>query len=204
VGKYKKSQVRKLAKEFGLPTAERRDSRGICFVADSNEEFLRRYLKVKPGKIVDIDGNEIGEHQGLLYYTVGQRHGVDRSKIKNQRSKIVKKEEDMPPLYVVGIDIENNQLVVGREEDLYSKSLIAKDVSWIAGKEPSKNQIGARIRYRHPINSCQIKKISERQYQVEFEKSQRAITPGQSVVFYLKDQVLGGGIILDQKSKIKN
>lgn len=194
VGKYRKFEVRKIAQKFDLPTANRKDSRGICFVADSNENFLRKYLKVKPGKIVDIDGNEIGEHQGLLYYTVGQRH-IKNAKFKMQNSKLFEKDKDIPPLYVIDIDIQKNRLIIGREEDLYKKTLIAEDLNWISGHKPSKSQIGARIRYRHPINMCRIKKLSEGRYQVEFAKPQRAITPGQSVVFYRKDQVLGGGII---------
>jgi len=194
VGKYQKSEVRKLARRFDLPTASRKDSRGICFIATTNEKFLKKYLKVKPGPIVDIDGVEIGEHRGLLYYTVGQRHGYGSIKL-NRNSKLKIKNKDIPPLYVVSVDVKNNLLVVGREEDLYQKELVAEDVSWISGKEPAEKKIGARIRYRHPINDCIIKKISKNRWQVKFEKPQRAITPGQSVVFYHGEEVLGGGII---------
>ncbi len=193
VGEYKKSEVRKLAHKFDLPTAERKDSRGICFVSTTNEKFLKKYLKVKPGSIVDIDGVEIGEHQGLLYYTVGQRHGYGSINLK--RSKLGKNKSLVPPLYVVSVDVKNNTLVVGKEEDLYEKELIAEDVSWISGEEPTSKNIGARIRYRYPINKCEIKKMAAGRYKVIFDKHQRAITPGQSVVFYQKDQVLGGGII---------
>ena len=200
VGKYQKPEVRKIAQKFDLPTATRKDSRGICFVSTSNEDFLRKYLKVQPGSIVDPDGVEIGEHEGLLYYTIGQRH-INNSKFKMQNSKLFEKDKDIPPLYVVDIDIRNNKLVIGREEDLYKKSLIAEDVSWISEKEPRVIKLGARIRYRHPINDCRIKKLSEGKYQVDFEEIQRAITPGQSVVFYLGDEVLGGGVISSENPK---
>jgi len=195
VGKYKKLKVRKIAAKMELPTATRKDSRGICFVSTTNEKFLKKYLKVKPGSIIDINGVEIGKHQGLLYYTVGQRH-IGKSNIKYQKSKILGKDKSLvPPLYVVSVDVKNNALVIGREEDLYKKELIAEGASWIAGKAPSSKNISARIRYRHPINKVRIEKISSNKYKVIFNKTQRAITPGQSIVFYQGDQVSGGGII---------
>jgi tRNA-specific 2-thiouridylase len=194
VGKYQKSEVRKIARKFDLPTADRKDSRGICFVAGKNEDFLRKYLKVKPGKICDPDGNEIGEHQGLLYYTVGQRQGFGNLNL--EKSELGEEKANIPPLYVISVDIKNNTLIVGREKDLYQKKLITENISWILGKEPSFSKMGARIRYRHPINECKIKKIDSNKYQIVFKKSQRAITPGQSVVFYHGEKVLGGGIIV--------
>ena len=195
VGKYKKPKVRKIAKGFSLPTAIRRDSQGICFVATTNEDFLKKHLKVKPGSIADINAQEIGEHQGLLYYTVGQRHGYGDLNLK--KSKLGKDKSKIPPLYVVSVDVRNNTLVVGLEENLYSKKLVAEDVSWIFGKEPKEKVIGARIRYRHPINRARIKKLSTGKYQVSFSRAQRAITPGQSIVFYdsRQERVLGGGVI---------
>lgn len=193
VGKYQKPEVRKMAKKFGLPTAERKDSRGICFVSTTNQDFLKKYLKTKPGDIVDVDGTKIGEHRGLLYYTVGQRH-ISNSQLALRDSQLGKK-KDIPPLYVIDINIEKNRLVLGEEKNLYKKELIAEDVNWIMGKEPELKNIGARIRYRHPINSCTIKKLTDNSYQITFKEPQRAITPGQSVVLYQDGEVLGGGII---------
>ena len=194
VGIYEKSKVRQIAKKLDLPTASRKDSQGICFIASTNEQFLKKNLKVKPGPIIDIDGIKVGEHDGLLYYTVGQRHGWGNLNLK--KSILGKNKSNIPPLYVVLIDVKSNTLVVGREEDVYSKELIVKDVSWILGSEPKDRNIGARIRYRHPINKCKIKLIKGNQYKVTFQKSQRAITPGQSVVFYSSGKALGGGIIV--------
>ena len=197
VGDMTKPQVRELAKKYGLPTAERRESQGICFIPDGDVAgFLKRHAKklLSPGDIVDINGNIIGVHQGLVNYTIGQREGLGLG--------------GPNAYYVVRLDKEKNILFVGDEKDLYRKELIATDLNWINpfsdvscqlsdsenGKQKTENRLGARIRHGHPIEKCQVSMIND-QIKVKFEKPQRAITPGQSIVFYGGKEVLGGGII---------
>jgi len=181
VGELTKPQVRAIAKKMKLPTAERKESQGICFIPDRDVcGFLRRHAKklTKPGLIYEMRGKVIGQHNGLVNYTIGQRGrlGLDSPKAN----------------YVVKLDSKNNILIVGDEKDLYRKKLIVTDLNWIQNKS---DVSGARIRYRHPINSCQIKDIGSGDIEVTFDEPQRAITPGQSIVFYNNNEVLGGGII---------
>ncbi len=207
VGGYTKSEVRKLAKEFKLPVLNIPESQEICFIQTKVDNFLKRYLMLKPGpiveqvhygvnKIIDTKGKIIGEHQGLWFYTIGQRKGIE-----------------LPggPFYVLKKDLRENILVVTKnEKDLYKKELIAKNIKWISGKAPKLPlKIKTKIRYKHKQASTVISKQKNGKIKVVFSKSQRAITPGQSVVFYLprsaspagerqagKDQeLLGGGII---------
>jgi len=198
VGDLTKPEVRKLALKYGLPTAERRESQGICFIPDRDVAgFLKRYAKKlkEPGNIIDIDGKIIGQHQGLVNYTIGQREGLGLGGPK--------------AYYVVKLIVKDNILVVGADIDLYQKDLIATDLNWLRplsdvgcpmsensenGKRKTENYIGARIRHGHPIEKCQISNIGD-QLKVSFSNPQRAITPGQSIVFYQNEEVLGGGII---------
>lgn len=200
IGDYKKPEIRDLARKFKLPTAEKKESQGICFIPDrDNVGFLSRHIEklAKPGKIVDVDGNILGKHKGLAYYTIGQRHGLEGIQLKVSGG--------IPPAYVVKLNIEKNQLIVGEEKDLYQKELTAEKVNWI---DPTiNNQLStinceAKIRYGHPANKCQVSSvksiegvIGQNKIKVIFEKPQRAITPGQSIVFYKKDELIGGGII---------
>lgn len=190
VGDLTKSQVRSIAKEMKLPTAERRESQGICFIPDGNiSMFLRRYAKqlLKPGDILDTAGNRLGAHNGLIDYTIGQREHLG---LGGPRA-----------YYVIKLDCQNNILVVGEEKELYKKSLIATDLSWITSansKRLAANGTKAKIRYGHPSESCDLEAVGRKQFKVTFTKSQRAITPGQSIVFYKRDEVLGGGIISKQ------
>jgi len=183
VGGYSKKEVRKLAKRFKLPLFNVPESMEICFVKTTVNEFLNRYLKPKTGKIVNTKGKKIGEHLGLHFYTIGQRKGIK-----------------LPggPFYVLDKDQKKNLLIVTKnQKDLYKKELLAKNVNWISGKKPTLPlKIKAKIRYRHqPAIAAITKKLKSKKYKLIFSKSQRAITPGQSVVFYKGQKVLGGGII---------
>jgi tRNA-specific 2-thiouridylase len=185
VGDLTKVQVRALAKKLKLPTAERKESQGICFIPDRDVSgFLRRHAKklTKPGPILDIAGKKIGIHDGLINYTIGQRERLGLGGPK--------------AYYVVKLDVSKNTLIVGSEQDLYQKKLMADNLSWVAGSfRQTADGIGGRIRYGHPIKSCKLQAISRKQIKVIFDEPQRAITPGQSIVLYHSAQVLGGGII---------
>jgi tRNA-specific 2-thiouridylase len=182
VGNFTKKEVRMLAKEFNLPIFEKSESQEICFIPGEINEFLKKYLKTNPGKIVDIEGKITGQHQGLWFYTIGQRKGIK-----------------LPggPYYVLDKNLKKNLLIVTKnEKDLFKKELIAKKVNWISGNPPhSLLKVKAKIRYKHKGVSAKVKLITLKKVKVVFDRPQRAITPGQSVVFYQKEELLGGGII---------
>ena len=191
VGGYKKAEVRKLAKKFNLPTAETPESQEVCFIQNTTSEFLRKHLKSKPGKIVNIDGKVVGEHQGLWFYTIGQRKGL---------------EIPQGPYYAVSKDFKNNILVVSRDEkDLEKNELIAGNVNWIVPQVlPIKAEV--RIRYKSKLSKAEIFDNGNGKVKVVFvkpslhsgippEAGQRAITSGQSAVFYKGKELLGGGVI---------
>jgi tRNA-specific 2-thiouridylase len=196
LGDYTKDEARALARKFKLPVAEKKESQEICFVASkSHNDFLKRYLKLKSGPIVLISsadwnrGEVIGEHKGLPLYTIGQRKGVEIG--------------GTGPFYVVRADYKTNTLYVARnfqDELLYGKSLIAENVNWISGQAPKMPfECEVVIRYRHKSVSSKLKiqksKNNKLKYLVEFSEPQRAVTPGQSVVFYQGEEVIGGGVI---------
>lgn len=181
----KKSEVRKMAKSFGLPTASKPDSQGICFVGPVNiANFLRETIEKKPGNIVEISGNIIGKHDGLAFYTIGQREGIGVSK--------------SVPHYVVEKKQVTNELVVAPigSEKLFKSVLEATEATWtnVVDLEVG-DEIEARIRYRQPLASAVIQNIQRTKIKVKFADEQKAITPGQSVVFYRDEEVLGGAII---------
>ncbi|MFH1423913.1 MAG: tRNA 2-thiouridine(34) synthase MnmA [Candidatus Nealsonbacteria bacterium] len=182
VGGYTKPEVRKLAQKFKLPVAETPESQEICFVPGAINEFLQRYFKPTTGNIVDVSGKILGKHQGLIFYTIGQRKGIGLPQ---------------GPYWVKGKDFKKNLLIVTKnEKDLLEKELIAADVNWLSGKTPKlPMKVKAKIRYRSKLSSAVIYKLKTTNYKLIFREPQRAITPGQSVVFYKDEELLGGGII---------
>jgi len=182
VGNYTKKEVRNLAKKFKLPAFEASESQEICFIPDTINIFLKKHLKLKPGRIINTQGEKLGEHQGLFFYTVGQRKGIK-----------------LPggPYYVLDKNIKKNLLIVTKnEKDLYKKELTTDNVNWISGKEPGLPlKVKAKIRYRSKAVLSKVFKIKNNNYKVIFAKPQRAVTPGQSAVFYRGEGLLGGGII---------
>ncbi|OGT45689.1 MAG: tRNA 2-thiouridine(34) synthase MnmA [Gammaproteobacteria bacterium RIFCSPHIGHO2_12_FULL_41_20] len=189
VGHLQKSAVRALAKKLGLKIHAKKDSTGICFIGERRfKDFLNEYLPAHPGEIHTPEGELIGKHDGLMFYTIGQRQGLQIGG---------KKGKSEAPWYVIGKDIANNILLVAQGEHpaLYASSLLAKDLHWIAGIPPSSQEIAAKIRYRQTEQACRIQAVNETCYDVLFTQPQRAITPGQSIVFYQGDICLGGGII---------
>lgn len=182
VGGFIKPRVRAMAKKFGLPVHAKKDSQEVCFVGASLKSFLKKYLKVKSGKIVELESGKIlGKHEGLPFYTIGQRRGLALGG---------------GPWYVVRIDAKKNILYVSRDQKkLLSKEMAVTKVNWIAGAAPKLPfRVKAKIRYKHKEAPCVIRKIKNN-YKIIFSKPQRAVTAGQSVVFYRGDKVLGGGII---------
>lgn len=186
LGNYTKPQVRKLAKKFRLATAEKEESMGICFVGEvPMKEFLAKEIKSKKGKIILSSGESIGEHDGLSFYTIGQRSLA----IKTDANR---------PLYVVDKNSDVNELVVGYEDDplLYKKEVEVIEVSWVAGEEPQfPIKCEARLRHRQPLQKVIVDKKNEKII-LKFSKSQRAVTPGQFAVFYKSKECLGGGVIV--------
>jgi tRNA-specific 2-thiouridylase len=182
LGSRKKTEVRKLAEERGLSTASQRESHDICFISDGDyRALLARYLPSQPGDITDISGKTLGKHHGLAHYTVGQRQGLGLSSAERQ--------------YVLRLDTQNNRLVVGSENQLLSQRLIARELSWVAGKPPPNSAgITARIRYRS-LEAPVTLSLNTETAEVEFHEPQRAVAPGQAIVFYQSDTALGGGII---------
>jgi tRNA-specific 2-thiouridylase len=175
-----KDEVRTLAKKASLPVAEKQESQDICFVIQKNyQEFLlERVQKLNPGSIVDMQGKILGRHQGIIFHTIGQRGGLGIS--------------HATPLYVVSIDPDKNRIVVGEKKDLMAKGLLAGDMNMLAQSWP--RQVYAKIRYRKKEALCDVT-AENGGLRVIFAEEQEAITPGQSVVFYENDRVLGGGVI---------
>ena len=181
-----KDEIREIAKKIDLPVAEKKDSQEICFIPDGNyTEFLKIYAnqKNKKGDIILKDGTKLGEHQGYVNYTIGQRKGLG----------ISYKE----PLYVIKLDENKNQVIVGTEKDLYQKELEGKNINWIIEPKNKEIECFAKIRYRAKEAKAKVIIEDNNSVRVKFEENQRAITKGQSVVFYDEDGiVLGGGKII--------
>jgi tRNA-specific 2-thiouridylase len=191
LGDYTKPQVREIARKAGLPTATTKDSQNLCFLAGDTTDFLKSYLKNKPGAIVD-DGNKIiGRHQGLGFYTLGQRAGIGEA--------LFQKYQSQGPYYVLRKDLKKNQLVITREpNDLLGREFLAGDLHWVSGQAP-KMPFRAKVKIRSRQNEvlATIRRGKKQgQVLVKLAKPQKAITPGQSAVFYRGEELLGGGIIL--------
>jgi len=185
VGGYTKKEIRRLAAKNNLPVAQKPESQEICFIPDKDyPRFLkeRSSAAFRPGPIVDLNGGIIGEHNGIAHFTVGQRRGMGIAAPN--------------PLYVVAIDAERNTIVAGQNEDLYKSRLEASNLNWISlEKLEEPKAVRARIRYRHVEAKARIVPRDSGVVLVEFERPQRAVTPGQAVVFYDGDTVVGGGTI---------
>lgn len=175
-----KDDVRDLAKKHALPVAAKQESQDICFVTQKNSQqfLLERVQDIKPGPIIDLHGKVLGQHRGIIFHTIGQRGGLGIS--------------HPTPLYVVSIDAAKNRIVVGEKKDLMGKELVARDINMLTENWPA--QVHAKIRYRKKEALCKVK-LEKEKMNVTFAEDQEAITPGQSVVFYDQDRVLGGGII---------
>lgn len=187
IGELQKSKVREIAKEAGLATAGKKDSTGICFIGERNfKQFLSNYLPAQPGKMQTLDGEVKGTHDGLMYYTIGQRHGLGIG-------------GSGEPWFVVGKNVKENILYVAQGFDnelLYSDAIVATNVNWVSGRKPSEPiACTAKFRYRQPDVPVTVEMIDETTARVSFEQRVRAVTPGQAVVFYNGEQCLGGGTI---------
>ncbi len=188
LGEYDKPAVKKLAVKFGLKELEtKRESQGVCFYPEKTYlEFLKRYLKkdedFKSGVIENAQGKKLGTHEGLPFYTVGQRKGIGVG--------------GGPALYVHKTDSIRNVLIVGNEDELQTKTVRIRDVNFLAGKAPDENEVLlGKIRSQGALNPCTVKKVSEEDYEVEFKEPVRAIMAGQSLVLYRDTELVGGGIM---------
>lgn len=184
IGGYTKEEVEEMARKFRLPVVGIPKSQDLCFVRSKTHGFLKKKLSTEPGRIVDPQGGILGRHEGLWFYTIGQRKKIE-----------------LPggPFYVLNKDIKKNILVVAREkEKLYSKKTLLEKVNWISGEVPQLPlNLKVKVRYRNNSASALLFKARQKDhYSLEFKKSQFAVTPGQSAVFYKKEEVLGGGIII--------
>lgn len=192
IGDLEKSKVREIARDAGLPTATKKDSTGICFIGERNfREFLGRYLPAQPGEIRSVDNAVVGQHSGVFYYTMGQREGLHIGGIRGR---------DATPWYVVGKDVASNVLYVDQGTDspfLYSRWLRATAPSWVAGAPPASIlECTAKVRYRQRDVPCQLRVLDhDDAIEVTFPEPQRAVTAGQSVVFYQGAVCLGGAAI---------
>jgi len=190
VGDLPKADVRALAREAGLPTHDKKDSTGICFIGERDfREFLGHYIPARPGELRTPDGTRLGEHDGVMYYTLGQRAGLG---IGGRRGAAG------GAWYVVGKDVPANVLYVaqgGENQWLQSRRLVASQLSWTGADAPAPQfACTAKTRYRQSDQACRVR-LTDTGCEVVFETAQRAVTPGQSVVFYRDDECLGGGII---------
>jgi len=190
IGNMDKDEVRKIAKEHKFPNHDKKDSTGICFIGERDfKSFLQQYLPAKPGDIVTSKGKLVGKHDGLMYYTLGQRKGIGVGGGHGTTEE---------PWYVLKKDLDNNQLVIGQGHDhpgLYSKNITAGQLHWITSAPSSPFDCTAKIRYRQKDQACIITTIKDGIATISFTESQFAPTPGQSVVFYDREQCLGGGIV---------
>jgi tRNA-specific 2-thiouridylase len=184
LGRYTKDQTRQMAKEMGLRPASNQESQDICFIKNGTYgEFLATQpgFSAKPGPIVDLDGNELGQHHGLHLFTIGQRRGINCPAAE--------------PYYVIRIEPSQNRLVVGRKNDLSVRSFVVNQINWIAPPPLESIDISVRVRYRHQAVPATLLPLDADRAEIVFKTPQNAVTPGQGAVFYDHDEVLGGGWI---------
>ena len=198
LGEMHKDEVRRIATEQRLPTAAKKDSTGICFIGERDfREFLGRYLPARPGEIRDPAGNRVGEHQGVFYYTLGQREGLHIGGVRGRAQA---------PWFVVGKDVERNLLYVDQGHDspwLHSRSLRTEAMHWISGEPPATRfSCTGQTRYRQADEDCEIEVHDDASVTVSFARPQRAVTPGQSLVLYDGDACLGGAVILQSDAPV--
>ena len=192
LGDLHKTEVRRLAAEAGLPNHAKKDSTGICFIGERNfRQFLGRYLSARPGDMYTPEGARVGTHDGVMFYTLGQRRGLGIGG---------RHDAGAAPWYVVGKEPERNVLLVAQGHDhplLYHRALQATRLSWVGGAAPATPpyRCRAKTRYRQADQDCTLSAIDNDRCRVEFDQPQWAITPGQSVVFYQDETCLGGGVI---------
>ena len=185
LGDIDKGEVRRIAHELDLNVADKKDSTGICFIGERNfREFLKNYIPMKEGKIVDIDTlEEVGTHQGVYYYTIGQRKGFGVG-------------GDRGPYYCVGKDVKRNILYltsINNEDYLYSDSALISDINWI--RRPDVMNIQCKFRYRQPDNEVETRMLENGDVLLKYPQKIKAVTPGQQAVFYRDGELLGGGVI---------
>ncbi|MCY7386911.1 MAG: tRNA 2-thiouridine(34) synthase MnmA [Burkholderiales bacterium] len=208
VGHLHKTEVRRLASVAGLPNHAKKDSTGICFIGERPfRDFLQRYLPREPGEMVTPEGRSMGCHEGLMYYTIGQRQGLGiggtKSDADGARITLAGiKSSEGDPWFVAGKNIERNELVVVQGHDhprLLKRTLAAQDATWVSGQKPAKKTFGAKTRYRQADSSCELDSTTdgacETSFALRFVQAQWAITPGQSAVVYDGEICLGGGVI---------
>lgn len=193
IGELDKPVVRQLAEKYKLPVFNKKDSTGICFIGERKfNDFLKNYLPAQEGNIETDTGEVIGQHQGLMYYTIGQRKGIGIGGTKNKAEL---------PWFVLEKDLKRNILIIGQSTDhptLYKTILRASQLNWISGFRPDDSRhYQAKIRYRQTQEPCYLSFDSNENMTVVFDHPQRAVTPGQSVVVYDNEICLGGGVILD-------
>ncbi|QNK70817.1 tRNA 2-thiouridine(34) synthase MnmA [Variovorax sp. PAMC26660] len=199
VGELHKSEVRRIAEEIGLPNAKKKDSTGICFIGERPfRDFLNRYISKEPGPIKDDRGRKLGEHQGLSFYTLGQRQGLGIGGVKEKGAQ--RGSGDHSPWFVARKDIEKNTLWVVQGHDhpwLLSSALKADDASWVADEAPVPGSYGSKARYRQADAACDMG-VGEAGagFSLRFGEPQWAVTPGQSAVLYDGERCLGGGVIV--------
>jgi tRNA-specific 2-thiouridylase len=201
LGNYKKPQVRKIAEKAGLSTAKKKDSQGICFLGQVNlEEFLKTYIPEKPGDIVTLNGQVIGQHKGSHFYTVGQRHGLD---LKDKGKYLKRGSEATQPFYVAAKDLEKNLVIVAEgdeNEALYKKEVNLVQVNFITSNHKlfaiGHTPVFARVRYRQPLQKAEFSK-TEKGWRLVFKEPVKFVAEGQSAVFYdRRGHMLGGGVIV--------
>jgi len=188
---HSRDEVKQMAKQAGLPTATR-SSQDICFISQKNYgAFLSQRFPTQPGDIVDTRGKILGQHRGIAFYTIGQRHGLGLSSTQVLSAG--------KPLYIIWIEPESNRVVLGPEKELYSQKLAAQKLNWISGKAPRKSITAqAKIRYKSKEAEA-VLFFRNDSVDVNFAQPQKAVTPGQAIVFYNVDEVLGGGIIREMQ-----
>ena len=189
LGDMLKPDVRAIADKYGLSTAEKKDSTGICFIGEKRfRQFLKSYIPCNRGDIVDRNGNKVGEHEGVIYYTLGQRRGLNIGG---------KKDGTGERWFVLDKDVKNNRLIVsqGEGEELFKDGLVSYTINWIPSAPKEKEfECYAKFRYRQPDQKVRVV-IEDNRVVVHFAEKQRAVTPGQYVVFYTETDCLGGGVI---------